>query len=375
MELSIKTSITLTMELSNPYPDTWRNSTQYIVTGTDSFRLASRMLTTEITRPSRDGQVGSNLQNIEKWMRRIYWADEGKRLLQRDQRGAEALVVAYLCRHGNFRDLFLNGIKSHSYVGLHLFAKEWQKEVDKGYGGKDIKCNISELTGTSIGNLRANPFWPEVASLIQSSDNWPSAKRFYYIAKQVCHSSNYGVGPKRFVLNTLEKSKGKIVLSKRDAEHYLEFYHGMFPEIREWHREVLEQVEKTNYLYNLFGFPRYFYHKGIIHPSKFKEYYAFIAQSTVGTITNIAYTRMQAFIEETEVEWDMLANTHDSYLVQCPDSDTEVAECDRVMKNFIEIELTSPRGEKFKMQSDGATGLNWGPYYANKNPHGLREIK
>ena len=76
-----------------------RVSTYYNVSGTKTFRLASKAIF---------GIYGTNLQNWEKSLRKLIIPDDGYKFVQVDQSGAEALVVAYLCKHGNFRDLFLN---------------------------------------------------------------------------------------------------------------------------------------------------------------------------------------------------------------------------------------------------------------------------
>ena len=64
-----------------------RNTTIYKLGGTETFRASS----------SKWFGRGTNLQNIEKSMRQLYWADDGKVLVQVDQSGAEALIVSYLC--------------------------------------------------------------------------------------------------------------------------------------------------------------------------------------------------------------------------------------------------------------------------------------
>src|SRR5258708_7046578 len=102
-----------------------RNTCSYIIPGTLTFRLGSRMVTKRLTRPPREGKVGSNMQNWEKEIRRIYLSDgwnpedatlieklkdylerkdlsifseeertKVKILVQVDQAGAEALIVA-----------------------------------------------------------------------------------------------------------------------------------------------------------------------------------------------------------------------------------------------------------------------------------------
>lgn len=344
-----------------------RNTTLYGIAGTNTFRLNSQQWSLDYV---EGYSVGGNLQNIEKSVRKMYKADQGYILNQRDQSGAEALIVAYLCEHGRFRDLFLNGVKPHVFVALHLFAEEWQREIDKQTTG-DLKCSIQELVNTPIADLKKNPWWKDVDKLIKSSDNWPAQRRFYYIGKQVCHSSNYGIKAGRFCLNTLEKSRGKIVLQKKDAERFLELYHSLFPEIREWHKIVQRQIRETRYLYNLFGHPRYF-GGDITQEQESKDWYAFVPQSTVAMITRIAVPKMQSFIESTHVNWDILQDNHDSFVVQCPVG--EELDCQKIMKQFIEPELTSPRGEKFRMKSEGASGYNWAPYDEKKNPEGLKEV-
>src|SRR3977135_515890 len=105
-----------------------RNSCIWKLAGTDTFRLASSCIMMNfMTKEER----GTNLQNIPHGMRKIYIPDEGKILVQVDQSGAEALIVAYLCEPGLFRDLFLNGIKPHTYVAMHVFQKQIQHKINE----------------------------------------------------------------------------------------------------------------------------------------------------------------------------------------------------------------------------------------------------
>lgn len=380
-----------------------RNSTDYVVARTDTFRLASRMITVKLTHPARDGKVGSNLQNVEGHLRRIYisdgWNPEDndecfklayylekgdlsifseeqlrriKILIQIDQAGAEALIVAYLCRHGNFRELFLNNIKSHVYVALHVFADVWKQEMEQS--GTDIKCDIDALLNCEIKDIPSYPFWRQLDKLIKSSDKWPSERRYYYIAKQICHSSNYGIKAGMFQLNTLEKSKGRIVIAKKDAERYLATYHGLFGEIHEWHHIVERQISEFRVLYNLFGYPRYFWYPSLeMDEYHLKSALAFIPQSTVGTITNIAFTMLQKKIEQEHLPWDLLANTHDSYMCQCPIGQEK--ECARVMMDIINMPFKAPSdGVLFNMKSEASYGFNWAKNDEKTNQLGLVEL-
>ncbi len=97
--------------------------------------------------------------------------------LQCDQAGAEALVVAYLCRPGKLRDLFTHGVKPHTYVAMHLFADIWRARL----GSNELPLNVP------IAELKNWPRWKELEKYIKESDNEVPSKRYYYFAKQTCH--------------------------------------------------------------------------------------------------------------------------------------------------------------------------------------------
>ena len=297
--------------------------------------------------------------------------------IQVDQSGAEALIVAYLCNNGNYRQLFINGIKPHSYLGMHLFKDIWpQKMRELGMITRESGFDMEELVNTPIPKLKSHPFWRDLDSVIKDSDNWSISERYYYLAKQTEHSSNYDIKAPTFQMNILEKSGGKIVIPKDKAEHFLNVKHSLFPEIKQtFHRRVGEQAEATKILYNLHGHP-YTITCDDIPDSQWKELYAWQPQSTVGEITNIAYTRLQSYIEDNSYGWDLLANTHDSYLCQC--SLRDEMQCASAMRRFIEQELVSPvDGVKFQMRSEAQSGFNWAPakLKQKKNLLGLREVK
>lgn len=314
----------------------------YKLTGTETFRLASSKLF----------GYGTNMQNWSKELRKLIIPDDGKILVQVDQSGAEALVVAYLCNYGNFRELFLTGVKSHVFVALRVFQETWR---DRLYSKRhevdlDSAFNVSPKEVTKVKG------WKTIDTLIKDSDKWQPSERYYYIAKMICHAANYGMKAPAFQLNVLQKSEGKIALSKGEAENYLETYHSLFPEIREWHSETESLLKSTRVLHNLFGYPREF--TSAWTDTILKEALAFVPQSTVGTITNIAFVKMQEYIESNKHDWDLLNNCHDSYLCQVPIG--EEKEASEVMLNFMQQDLMSPRGEPFKMKAEAKFGKNWG---------------
>lgn len=317
-----------------------RNTCMYQVGRTNSFRASSSAIFKII---------GSNLQNVEAHMRRLYIPDEGKVFIQPDQDGAEARIVAYLTKKGKYRELFDNDIKVHSFVALHMFTDKWKME------NKDIDYNA--LVACPISLLKNHPHWNTFNKLAKHSDNWPSKRRFYYLAKQTSHSANYGIRGPTFQMNVLEKSGGQIALTKKEADYFLSFYRNLFPEIPQWNMDVARQVHNTKILYNLFGHPREF--TGCETSSSFdQEAYAFVPQSTVGELTHMAYRDIQLYIEKEKKDWDLLVNTHDGLLAQIPVEDEK--EFSAKAEEAFGRELTSPSGEKFRMKIEiKSNGKNW----------------
>lgn len=377
------------MNLANLKLSVPRNTTAWKLGGAKTLRLASAGL---FSSSELDG-YGTNLTNIEKSARRMYWSDginnqsdiekvihylanhdltifteeELQRirlLVQVDQAGAEALIVAYLCKAGRFRDLFIYGVKPHVFVAMHVFLNTWKIKT------KDI--DVDTLLNTPIQELKSKAGFKELDAIIRESDNWKSTERYYFFAKQMCHSLNYGCGEFAFRMNVLEKSRGRVVLSKKQAQDYIIKYHELFPEIHEWHRDIENELKNTFMLFNMQGFPIQYTGPSSVPDSILKEWYAVKPQSTVGCITHEACADCQEHIEDNHHRWDVLINNHDSLLGQAPIG--EEHKLGALMKKSIERELTNREGTIFRMKSEAQCGMNWMPYHASKNPEGLREL-
>lgn len=350
-----------------------RATTGYGIGVTDTFRLGSRAIFKFKRGATIEEKLGygTNLQNISKAQRDLVCCDYGKKLGQVDQAGAEALIVAYLCRLGKFRQLFLNGIKSHVFVGLHVFKSEWKLRVDQ-------PARIDYLCTLTPPQLKADEYFNKVVKpLIASSDEWPAKERYYFIAKMVCHAANYGMKAPTFQTNVLEKSEGAIVLTRGQCEAFLTLYHGLFPEIHEWHLDVRNTLMKTRVLKNLFDEPRRF--NGAFDDELWKSAYAFVPQSTVGQITNIAFTEIQEGLDDRKIDSDrsigleLLQNNHDSILFQF--NDGQATGAFPIVTAAMNRRLVSPRGEEFFMRTECQSGKNWRPFKRTYNEEGLVEYK
>lgn len=305
------------------------------------------------------GIWGGNRQNVSDDLRRHRIADPGKVLIQRDQSGAEALIVSRLTYPGKFRSVFDAGIKIHSYLAMIVNQNIWEDL---------LKMELRDYISSPIPDLMKLPRAKELFKLIKSSDDWEPSRRYYFINKKLCHQSNYGGSANRFALSVVTESEGQVKITLKEAERLLNCYHNLFPEIKMWHRDIEREYECHHMLYNLFGFPW-----KIDKPktdSLLRKLYAFKPQSTVGVITHRAITAMQDYIEENKKDWDLLNNCHDSMLWQCPEDKEEIRESILVSEKFMNQELVSPRGEKFTMKSEAAIGYNWG-HHKECNPQGL----
>jgi hypothetical protein len=257
---------------------------------------------------------------------------------------------------------------------MSLFKDIWPcKMLENNLISSLEQFDIDSIIKTPIPLLKQHPDFKSLAALIKESDDWSLSERYYYLAKQTEHSSNYDIQPPTFRMNVLEKSGGKIVISKDDSEKFLATKHGLFPEIKgSFHRYVERCARDQRILYNLHGHP-YQITAADFDERDLKELYAWIPQSTVGEITNIAYINMSRFISTEKKRWDLLANTHDSYLIQCPEGEAD--ECVKVAQEFMNQKFKSPiDGVEFSMKSEAAVGYNWAPYKKGVNEKGLKGL-
>lgn len=275
--------------------------------------------------------------------------------MQPDQTGAEALVVAYECRPGRYRRLFELGIKPHSYTALQIFLDE----ISTARGQpKSRYAFVDPDTLISYEEYKA------LFAEIKSNDTQ------YALGKRVRHARNYKMGPRTFQLNTLELSQGKVNLSYADSKRILDTDARVFTEIDEWQAETAGRLAATRTLHNLFGYPRYF--GGIWSDALERDGLSFVPQSTVGTITNRAFTALWHYIKAHKLPWLLLNNKHDSLLLSLPDTAEHREHARAVAKQHIEIPLVSTRGDHYQMGCGISWGYNWAPASAD-NPDGMKE--
>lgn len=350
-----------TLITKSTYPLSFpRNSTGWKISQANTFR-------------NRSGKIldiyGTNLQNPSDNISRIYVPDNGKIFVSADLAGAEALIVAFLCRDGNFRQLFVNNIKPHVFVAMHLFASHWQREIREKQGITDF--NIIEYLRSPVPVLKTLPHWKLLDKLIKGD------KVKYYIGKKSCHSFNYGQSWKSFIFVVLTETEGQIVLSNEEAERIYNIYHSIFPEIQGDFHVLVENIlagSAPRVLRNLFGHPKEIYQFPITDKVR-RECIAFIPQSTVGELTNEAFCTLQDYIEDTQVYWDLLNNKHDSVLLQCPNSASDIQMAATQLDKSLAKTFTNFAGESFTMKTEIKVGMNWSDWHETKNLQGMKEYE
>jgi len=318
-----------------------RISTNYALSGTDTYRASSRKTIL---------RQGGNVQNPSQTMVSLWIPDEDKVFVNVDQAGAEAFIVANIAPPGQFLELFQAGVKSHVFVAMHVFSKEWAKELEVSpelFEARYLSCRPGELAKSEN--------WTTLDELIKELYLPNSSEfRYYDLGKMICHAANYGMEAQTFQMNCLIKSQGRVYLALDEARRFLRIYHTLFPEIKCWHFAVRREAFDTGQIVNLFGYPIKI--TGHLNQEKIKSYYSYCPQSTVGCITHIALTKMQEYVEDKgKVEWDVLSNKHDSVLMQAPERDVkEVAE---KLSEFMSIKFEH-KDRKFQMKTEAEWGRN-----------------
>jgi hypothetical protein len=279
-------------------------------------------------------------------LRELVIPDPGKILVQVDQSGADARVVSWLTRTGNYRKLFAYGIKPHVYTALRIFQEKFDRET--------TGITATEALALPIERLPLTQGWKELNKLVKSSETE------YFIGKKVEHSGNYGEQVNTFNNDILNESDGKICLTKQEGQKFLDMRAELFPEIkREFQAYVRQELENNNRtLRNLFGFPITFI--GVWDDNLFRRAFSWIPQSTVAIITSLAFTELQERLlagDELLRGMDVLQDGHDSVLTQCLIGSEAI--CAVEVKKHMNRELVNPYGETFRMESEVSVGMNW----------------
>jgi len=149
---------------------------------------------------------------VEHWCKEIFVAPPGYKFWARDYSGIEAVLVGYFAGSQRYTRLAKLGV--HAFVASHILHQpaslDWSDESLRGYF-KEIKARDKrEKTG------------------------------IYDKAKRTVHASNYMVSPRKLVYEYPE-----VFPTIKEASKLQGLYFDLFPEIRDWHKDLCIRVDGT----------------------------------------------------------------------------------------------------------------------------------
>lgn len=306
--------------------------------------------------------TGMNFQNLPDEFKKFLVADDGYCFVEVDKRQAEWVVVAYATGDAAMIAAIEAGIDVHTATAMEMFKVA--PEVVK----RDHKLCAHVTNADEIKRLRSED---EVLCKLMNP-GWPRSMSLRQCGKKSNHGLNYDEGPNGFaMINEIEIGEAKKIV---------DMYHRIYPGIRIWYESVKMELKKNNrVLTNCFG--RSVRFMGQWGDDLWKSAYSMIPQSTVVDSLNQG---MERIYEDKQLcgvsgfNGDVLAQVHDSVLMQFPIAVLEVRENFEFIRDTI-TDYTSPtmnyNGRDFKIASDYKFGLNWGGYNPDKNPLGMQEFE
>lgn len=300
---------------------------------------------------------GTNLQNITPTMRRMFCADDGQRMVSTDLEQAESRLVAGLV---------------------------WQCTGDRTYWNA---CLSSDLHTTVCMMTWPELEWTDdlIANRSIADRPYPGLPRFSYrdVAKRLGHGSNYRGTAYGIAL--------AVGVPARLVIEFQERYFKAFPAIPQWHQWTIQQVASCQYLDTPLGRRRWFFGRPN-EDSTIREAIAFVPQSTIGELLNLALYRCwkRSLVprhEPQSLPINLLLQNHDAFAFQTPMS-TPLPELLAEIKHELEIPIPLIRGDQVEMLTipgEFVTGWNWaykdnGPdrtkwHFTDGNPDGLTKWK
>lgn len=295
-----------------------RMRTSYSIGGTSTGRFSSTF--------SEFG-TGTNLQNIEEALRRIFVADEGMKMAYLDEPQGESRIVGAI-EWNLFKD------------GRYLDACE------EG----DLHTNVAKLCWPNLG-------WAGDDKVDRKLAEQPYYRHYDYrfMCKKIGHGTNYGGKP-----YTLAK---QAKIDQRAIEQFQPKYFIAFPAHGRWHEWVRGQLREHGQLTSLMNRRRYFFGRRD-DDSTFREAVAFDPQ---GSLSDILNQGMLAVWRANVCQ--LLMNIHDAILIQYPEEEED--EVIPRVQSYLTQRVELKHGRTLTMTPDVTTGWNWGKY-SKDNVDGLK---
>jgi DNA polymerase I-like protein with 3'-5' exonuclease and polymerase domains len=293
------------------------------IAGTNTGRLSSS---------SSDFGDGSNQQNIDRLLRRVYVARRGRKFANLDLGQADSRNVGALCWN-RFRESHGEG-----FAGAYLDA-----------------CESGDLHTAVTRMSRPHLEWPVDPGAWKKFADEPQAhlrgKSYRDTSKNWGHGSNY-------LLTPAEAAKKIPGATPKMAEEFRASYYTAFPCIPEWHKAVARDLRTNGHLITLGGFRRYFFDR-LDAAETLRAGVAFEGQ---GSTADEIIAGMLALWSGGS-RWpgfQLLNQTHDSVMFEYdPICESEIIPW---ALRTLEIPIKLAGGRTLVVPSDAKIGWNWGDY-------------
>lgn len=287
---------------------------------------------------------GTNLQNLPETFKRFLVADPGYILVELDKRQAEWVIVAYDSGDANMIKVIREGLDPHTYTAFLMSG------VNQELIKREAKVIGHSTEPGEITHLRATKFDQTAKAEFDNAILLPRNMSLRQCGKKANHGLNYDEGYKTFALTN--------EILEKEAKFMIDRYHAVYPGIKQWHKQIQQQLEKDRTLLNFFGRKRRFLDAW--GDLLFKSAYAHVPQSTVSDILNRGLIHIYRDITPHMARVELLAQVHDSILIQYPIN--HIRDLGRVvhtMKQHLEPQI-SIHGRSFTIKTDMKIGKNWG---------------
>jgi len=173
----------------------------------------------------------TNVQNVDRSLRKPFVADRGKLLVNIDLEQADARNVGAI-----LWNIFYD-TKGPEYAGAYLNACE----------SGDLHTQVCRMAWPNLEWPNDKSAWKEFCDgiILFGQDSYRQ------VAKKLGHGTNYYGTPRTMAQHT----KSPVYIIEGFQRNYFE----AFPAIPAWHEWVIEQLHQSGTLYNLFGRRRIFF--------------------------------------------------------------------------------------------------------------------
>lgn len=278
--------------LKSEIDDDSRMRTSYNVAGTATGRWSSS---------SNVFGGGTNLQNITPELRRMFVADDGKKLCYLDLEQAESWVTGLLVWATVGDDSYLRAIQSgdlHTFVARMVWPALKAKEDLYDFSTGALTCRAG--TTWTDGNSKINKALAEQTFY----------RHFSYrdMSKRGGHASNYLIKPP-----TMHRH---LHIPIPICRAFQETYYGKFVGLPRWHQWTATTIQTFHSLTTPLDTVRHFFGRPG-DDATLREAVAHSPQSTVGQVLNLILWRMW------KAGFQNLAQIHDAVVFQYPESADE----------------------------------------------------